>query len=279
MFKNTGTRRSVFRSVSPLNPQNDNDEIVGREAEIERIADAIRPLASGNVPNNLLVSGPPGVGKTACVTHVLDTLAEQTRVETVYLNCWQYNTRASLLPQFLIQLGVPEPRKGKASDELLLRINEWLDKNRDMAVILDEFDQLDDATELVYDLYHASEDADNNLGIVLISNNPRPALELDPRSQSRLNCRQLEFEPYTAEELEMILRDRADDAFTPGAVDDHVLEHIAKIVANNTGDCRQAFNLLVRAGRKADRENTDTVTLEHVQQEPPRSPTSSVAKA
>jgi cell division control protein 6 len=87
MFEDTRTRQSVFRSDSSLNPDTGTGEVVGRETEIQRIADAVRPLAKNSTPENLLVYGPPGVGKTTCVNHVLEQLEDQTNAKTVYINC------------------------------------------------------------------------------------------------------------------------------------------------------------------------------------------------
>lgn len=267
MFENVKSRHSVFRSESALIPNNTSPTVVGRETELERIASAVRPLARGNHPDNLLIYGPPGVGKTMCVTHVLNELESETRVKQVSINCWQHNTRPSLLSKLLIELGYATPRKGKPVDQLLPLIQEWLDKNRSVAVTLDEFDRLDDAAEVVYDLAQAGEHADNGLGLVLVSNKQPSELTLESRSQSRLNYRSLAFRPYDTDELLEILEYRAERAFQSGAVSDYVLELIADTVADESGDCRQALTMLLRAGRKANQENADTVMPRHVQQE------------
>jgi cell division control protein 6 len=133
-------------------------------------------------------------------------------------------------------------------------------------VVLDEFDQLEDSAEIIYDLKQASEEAENELGLILIANEDKSTLDLDPRSQSRLRCNAVEFTRYNAEEIADILEQRADEAFRPRAVSDHAPRLIADIVADDGGDCRQALNMLLRAGRRADRENADKVTAKHVQQ-------------
>lgn len=266
MFTDSKTRRSVFRSESSLSPNTTPDTVLGRESEVDQIASAVRPLAQGNPPENLFVHGPPGIGKTTCVKHVLDKLEDQTRAKTVYINCWQYNTRPALLAQFLIEVGYPAPRKGKSFDELLAKIRELLNKQRDIAVVLDEFDQLDDAAEIIYDLQQVSKDADHELGLILISNEPTAELELDPRSQSRLDCQTIEFHRYDKDELVDILKQRAEAAFRPGVISDNVLELIARIVADQDGDCRHALNMLLRAGRAADKDHADKVTPKHVRQ-------------
>ena len=55
---------------------------------------------------------------------LFDRMEEETTSKSVYINCWQYNTRPSLLTELLIQLGYPAPRKGKPVDELLSKIRE-----------------------------------------------------------------------------------------------------------------------------------------------------------
>lgn len=237
---------------------------MGRDAEVERIADAIRPLARRRQPENLLVYGPAGVGKTTCVKHVFDRLEDETSAEAVYINCWQYNTRPSFLTELLIQLGYPAPRKGKPVDELLSKLREWLDKNRGFAVALDEFDQLNDRTEIVYDLQILNEEAENKVGIVMVSNQHPTALQLDPRSQSRLSMQTLEFQSYTANQLAEILEKRVEQSFRPGTVADEVINHIAERVAEENGDCRKALELLLRAGRKADQKEESAVTVDLV---------------
>lgn len=262
MFEKSESANGILRSETYLLPEHVPEKPVGRESEIRRIADAIRPLTRRRTPENLLVYGPAGVGKTTSVKHTFHRLDEETRVKTVYINCWQYNTRPSLLTELLIQLGYPVPRKGKPVDELLSKIGEWLDKNRGFAVALDEFDQLDEKTEVIYDLQMLNSDSENKLGTVMVSNQHPRTLNLDPRSRSRLNCQTLEYQTYSAPQLEKILEKRVEQAFKPGTVSDEVIEEIAERVAENSGDCREALQKLVRAGRIADKEDRTQVELD-----------------
>jgi len=242
------------------------EQPAGRETEINAIADAVRPLTHRFEGDNLLIYGPAGVGKTTCVKHVTHNLENQASIKSVYINCWQYNTRSSLLTELLIQLGYPAPRKGKPVDALLGKIREWLDKNRGVAVALDEFDQLQSQTKTIYDLQMVNEEAENPLGLLMVSNQHPTRINLDPRSQSRLNCNTLEFQAYNAAALEEILQDRVEKAFRPGTVPAEVIEEIAEKVAENTGDCRKALNILLNAGRKADLEGENKIKIKHISQ-------------
>ncbi|SDQ39976.1 Cdc6/Cdc18 family protein [Natronobacterium texcoconense] len=256
----------IIRAEEYLTADHPHHPPVERDAELHTIRDALRPLTKRKTPENLLVYGPPGSGKTTCVNHVFEALETEAGVKTVQINCWQYSTRPALLTEILIQLGYPAPRKGKPVDERLGKLREWLDRNRSVAIALDEFDQLEDKAAIVYDLHMLSQQTENKLGLVLISNIPPDGFVLDERSWSRLNCRAVEFKPYTAEELLAILKDRVEQAFRPGAVQPEVLELVADSVADNGGDCRDAFERLLQAGRRATREGAREVTPQFLEE-------------
>lgn len=265
MFDRTNDSTELLQSAGCLSPSHTPATVVGREQEQQAIAAALQPLTRGDPADNLFVYGPAGGGKTTTVTYVCEQLVADSRVTAVRLNCWQYNTRSSLLSQLLIELGYPVPRKGKPVDELLRQLGEWLDKQTSIAVVLDEFDRQQDQTAIAYDLESAGTEASNELGLVLISNEAPAAIELDPRSESRLSYRGIPFRPYDESNLVAILRERASQAFRSDAVTDEAIAGIAEYVADGGGDCRQALELLHRAGRIAERAAANAVTLEHVE--------------
>lgn len=262
MFDAQQTEGKVLRSEESLTVRHSPKVPVGRDRELRRIADAVRPVTMGRPPENLLIHGPAGVGKTTCVLHVLDRLNSEGGVDSAHINSWRYNTRPSVLTQILIELGRPVPRKGKPVDEVVERLVELLDGVRGAVVALDEFDQLQNQTEVIYDLVHAGRESGGGFGLLMVSNKHPTTIELDPRSESRLSCRTLEFRPYTHEELVAILRERAENAVKPGCIEDGVIERIAAEAASDGGDCRQALNLFLRAARTAEQDGTGRITLE-----------------
>jgi len=74
----------------------------------------------------------------------------------------------------------------------------------------------------------------------------------------------LQFNPYNAHQLTQILEKRVEQAFRPGSVPDEVIQRIADQAAENSGDCRQALEILLRAGRKADRESDSEVSIDRI---------------
>jgi cell division control protein 6 len=79
-----------------------------------------------------------------------------------------------------------------------------------------------------------------------------------------LNCQTLRFNSYNAPQLEEILSKRVEQAFKPGTVADEVIEQIAETVAENSGDCREALEKLLRAGRRADQSGVAEVSKTHI---------------
>lgn len=224
MFEHSAENSGLLRSEAVLTTEYTPATPVNRTRELDRIADAVRPLTHRRQPENLLLYGPAGVGKTLLVNHVLTKLAEETRVTPVYINCWQYNTRSALLTELLIQLGYPAPRKGKPIDELLTKLHEWVDKHHGVLIALDEVDQLTDQAALIYDLHETSDAADHPVGLLLVSNQAPSALELGPRSHSRRSFHPLRLRPYSQQDLAAILHQRVDEAFHHGVVTDAAIE-------------------------------------------------------
>ncbi|MFC4359252.1 Cdc6/Cdc18 family protein [Halobium salinum] len=273
MFKDrTSNNATVFQSESVLTSEHQPEEPFNRDSEIQKIADALRPLTDQVEPVNVLAYGPAGTGKTTCIEHVSNRLKDETSIKPISINCWQYNTRPSLLTQLLIELGYPAPRKGKPIDELLNKLEEWADKSRGLrapkgyAIILDEFDQLKQKSEVIYDIQRLNREVKSKFGLVMISNQQPSRLQLNRRSRSRVQIEGIEFPTYTAEQLTQILKQRAEQAFYPGTVDEDVIRKVAEAAVRDGGDCRRAIHLLRRLGREADNNGLTEVSQELLDQ-------------
>jgi len=61
-------------------------------------------------------------------------------------------------------------------------------------------------------------------------------------------------------QLEQMMEQRTQQAFRPGTVPDEVVTEIAESVTGKSGDCREALEISLRTGRRADQEGLDEVT-------------------
>jgi len=103
-----------------------------------------------------------------------------------------------------------------------------------------------------------------SIGLVFISNNNFFLSQLDDRVRSSLQCSSIPFEPYLPSELKDILRERARYAFTEYALEEDVIPLCAAHAAKLGGDARIAIDVLLKAGRLAERENSKHVSPKHV---------------
>src|SRR5207249_1790259 len=87
--------------------------------------------------------------------------------------------------------------------------------------------------------------------------------ELDKSTQSTLQRNIIRLEHYSSPQLEQILRERIDLSFKEGTVPEALVSFIADIASNN-GDARYAIELLWRAGKYADSEESKELTPDHI---------------
>ena len=228
-----------------------------REKEQRHIAKCIQPLLSKRNGRNVLIYGPPGIGKTAATKHVLRDLENETdEVIPVYINCWKKNTTFKIIMQIAEDLGY-KFTQNKKTDELLEVVKDILNK-KSVVFVFDEADKLEDFDfiyHLIEEIYRKS--------IFLIANSRNIITELDQRIKSRLTAELLEFKQYNAEETKGILKHRLRYAFVPGIWDDDAFELAAK-KAGELKDIRSGLYILKESGLAAEEQSSKKITLEHV---------------
>ncbi|MBI2598313.1 MAG: AAA family ATPase [Candidatus Diapherotrites archaeon] len=269
VFERAVKERVIFKDEAFLYPEFVPERLPHREKEIDALVFAFDPVLKGKRPQNVFLAGPTGCGKTAVAKFVLKELEEFTdRAKSVYINCFEYNSRHSVLSKITNFIGAPAPRRGIATDEIY---SQFLDamKRIDFTpiIVLDEVDQLvfsEDGSKLLYDILRVHEQEKTVLGLGLISNNSELTLLLDSRIRSSLTEERILFEGYTPEQLKDILFSRAQYAFASGALSEEVIGVAAANAARLGGDARVAIESLLKAGREAERENSEKVLLKHL---------------
>lgn len=227
-----------------------------RDSEQFYMADCIKPLFSKRNGKNLFIYGPPGVGKTVCIKHVLNEIIETTdEVIPVYVNCWKKETSHKMAVEICDQIGYKFTHN-KSTDELINEISRILNK-KSAVFAFDEFDKMNDQDTvylLLEGIYRKT--------IFLIANSIECLPKLDSRLRSRLMLDKTEFKPYNLTQLKDILKQRKDIAF----VKDIFKEDAFGLIVNETfkiNDVRTGLYLLKEAGNIAESQSSREVLLEH----------------
>ena len=283
MFARSSRDHSVFRDERALSPEFIPEILPHRENQINSLVHALKPLAEGGKATHVFIHGPPGTGKTVTTKHVMDQLKDfSARVKPVYLNCFGYNSRQSVLAELTRVVERPVPARGMGTNELFSKVLEGLKFAKFVPLLVfDEFDQLldHDGNELLYDILRIPEYDRPAIPIVLISNDPTIPARLDARVRSSFSHESIVFAPYSPVELKDILRERAGVALVPGALSADVMGLIAANASKRGGDARVAIETLRKAARHAERTNAVEILEEHARAAFEDSETSAVLKA
>jgi len=274
LFDDILKKKPLFIDRDRLSTSYIPETLPHREHEIVDIANILAPSLDYNIPSNIIVYGKPGVGKTAAITLVgkeLKRKATELRkhVTVLFINCQYTDTLYRILntiaQHFMDNLSNDRPFTGLPTDEVYAKTLSLLDTtNQVIIIVLDEVDKLkDDAT--LYSLTRINNDLHNTkVSIIGISNNLTFTDFLDPRVKSSLNQETIVFNPYDANQLQDILRSRAQQALKPDVVADEVIPLCSAIAAQEHGDARKALDLLRVSVEIAERKFDHKVISKHV---------------
>jgi cell division control protein 6 len=232
-----------------------------RESQQKYLASCIRPLLSDHNGRNVLIHGPPGVGKTAALRHLIKELEESDelyeKLEIIYINCWHKNTTYKVALEICDVIGYAFVQNKNTED--LFKIVQQIINKKAAIFIFDEIDKAED-TDFLYILAEII----FKKSIFLVTNYKSWMLELDDRIRSRLLLEQIEFPQYTKDEMLGILKQRTGYAFQDDCFDEEALEIIAT-KASELKDIRIGLFLLRESALIAEEKTARKVTLEHVQ--------------
>jgi cell division control protein 6 len=265
----------IFKDREVLRHDYIPEKLPHRDKQIHCLGGMMAPVLRGSLCSNAFIYGKTGTGKTAATKYVLNKLSLKARelgapIGVCYVNCRLAGTEYRVLSNLCTALDVQIPFTGLAVGEVFDRFKEGLDTQRKIfVVVLDEIDALVKARgdTLLYELTRVNETLRHGrTSIVGISNDLRFKEFLDPRVLSSLSEEEIVFRPYDAAELQDILWERAQMAFSKGVLLDSAVSLCAALAAAEHGDARRALDLLRVAGELAEREGATLVTEDNVRQ-------------
>jgi cell division control protein 6 len=282
VFEQFAEVKPIFRKDRDiLRPSYIPDSLPHRTKQIEALASILATALQGNRPSNVLIFGKTGTGKTAVVKYLGKEIRSAhehnegrfSEVNFIYINCQVVDTHYGVLAHvgnyFIQDWDSRIPFTGWSTEKVYNELKQQIDANKTVTVIV-----LDEIDKLVYKsgddvLFHLSELNDDlkrgKLSIIGISNDLKFTEFLDTRVRSRLGEERLVFPPYNANQLQDILRQRADLAFFSNALDPAVISLCSALAAQEHGDARRALDLLRVSAELAERDHSPTVSENYVQ--------------
>ncbi|MBU1165879.1 AAA family ATPase [Candidatus Micrarchaeota archaeon] len=262
-FGGDNDRPLIIEREEILLPDYVPDELIHRDAELQNIADSVKPLLSKRTPHNIFIHGFSGSGKTTCVKLILKQLIEHSsNVLPVYVNCWEHTTQMAVYGRIIEEMRLPLPRRGLAADEIFSKILEYI-KNykKPVLLVLDEIDGLRH-DNILYVISRSNEKA-LMFGLIGISNNKTFMAKLDDRVRSSLRFSELEFKKYSEDQLVSILRTRAELALAPKSYDERILLKIVR--STDDTSARVALELLWKAAKNAEKNSRTSIMLQDIE--------------
>ena len=269
-------RKQLIKNKKVLQTTYIPEQLPHRKEQIDRIVSIISIALSGEKPSNIIVYGKTGTGKTAVLNYIGKELRKADPVTEkcyfLYVNCEVVDTAYGILyniaSQFIKDISKKIPFTGWSFEKLYEELYTEIENlNRVFVIVLDEVDHMitKKGDAILYYLAKINEHlSKSKVSLVGISNNMKFLELLEPKARSRLGGESMIFPPYSRDQLEDILEERAAEVFDEGVLEDTVIPVCAAMAAKNEGDARMAIDLLRTAADIAERNGDNVITEAHV---------------
>ncbi|CAI4225815.1 unnamed protein product [Auanema sp. JU1783] len=233
------------KTASQINKTPVKDDTIkplkNREAEFESLKNWISSTLIEKTPLSVYISGPPGTGKTATTSLVLQLFKKQCL--SAHVNCVTTKTQKDLIRAILSACKSDEA----ATASGLIKCLESL--KRPLILILDEVDHLSTGSNSVlYAAFKWPFELSSKLILIGIAN----SIDLTERVLPKLKLvqapKRILFTPYTQENIASILEDRMKN--DENKLDPKAIELCARKVAAMSGDLRTALLVFKQSKNK-----------------------------
>lgn len=270
-------KSSIFKDETALSIVYIPESLPHREQELRFLSQLFRFSFEkpGSISQKVLITGDVGTGKTALAQRFGIDIMKIARTRKLPLRYVHVNCREAKGSLFMILKNVVKeispkfPHRGYAAEELLRSLLKILDRRGIFLIVaLDELESLIKAedAEALYALTRVQENRMNKpirLSFIFILRDLNHLKVLDRSIIGTLQQNIINLNRYSAEQLGTILQSRAELSLKDGSIGDENLMFVADI-ASTTGDARYAIELLWRAGKYADSQESSEILSDHI---------------
>ena len=270
--------QSVFKDESKLDINYIPQKLPHRETQHRLLMEFFNFILQcpEKMAQRVILTGDVGTGKTALAQHFGANMTSEAnkrgmKFRYVHVNCREYRGSLSPILHRAVTVFRPNyPARGYGAEEILGTLMQVLDEeNAHMILALDEFDSLieKEGSDAVYKLTRLQEmrqGKPQRLSFIFIMRDLKVIESLDESAKSTLQRSIISLERYGKPQLVDILNDRVAMAFEYGSVPEDVVDLISELAFTETGNARFGIELLWRAGKYADAQDSGCVEPECV---------------
>jgi len=221
-----------------------------REEQVDKMSKWLDNHLVEGKPGSMYVSGAPGTGKTATLTHLLNSKVSDYK--SIFINCMVLKSSIAIYREVAKQLS---PKQiPKTEKDALKVIEASITSAKTMTLlVLDEVDQLDSKNQSVlYTVFEWPALQSSTLALVGIANNldltdrVLPRLQVSPAYKPTL----LHYPPYTKQQIIDILTARLNEGSEVGGhpvITPRAISYLAGKISSLSGDLRKALDVCRRA--------------------------------
>ncbi|MDH5495791.1 MAG: ORC1-type DNA replication protein, partial [Candidatus Bathyarchaeota archaeon] len=269
---------SVFKDETKLDINYTPSKIQHRNTQLKLLNQYFRHAIEtpGKMTQRVIITGKVGTGKTVVTQHFGQSITREAQQRNINLHYVHVNCRQNkgsfflILQQIVTQFHPTFPKRGYSAEELLQTLMQILDnQNIYLIVTLDELEPLiqNESSEPLYKLSRIEETrvkTPRRLSLICILRELSWLDKLDASTRSTLQSNIIQLDTYAKAQLQDILNDRVLLAFKQGTVPTETITLAAELGEEEGGNARYTIELLWRAGKYADTEETKEVSPEHV---------------
>jgi cell division control protein 6 len=269
-------RKSVFKDESKLDINYIPKTLPHRNKEHRLLMEFFSFLLrfSEKMSQRVIINGDVGTGKTVLAHRfgadiTLQANKQKIKLKYIHVNCREYRGKIFLILQHVLTIFRPNfPKRGYSSEEVLDMLFQILDEEQTHIILtLDEFDALikNEGSETVYKLTRMQEirsSKPQRISLIFILRDLDLINKLDDSSKSTLQRNVIRLEKYGKNQLIDILNERISMGFNLYSVKEDIISSIAEFGFSESGNARFAIDLLWRAGKYADANDKEVVTVE-----------------
>lgn len=269
---------SIFKDETKLDINYTPSKLQHRNPELQLLRHYFSHALEtpGRMTQRVIIAGKVGTGKTVLAQHFGQGIVREAQQRNLNLHYVHINCRQSkgsfflILQQIVTQFHPTFPKRGYSAEELLQALMQVLDdKNAYIIATLDELEALiqNEGSEPLYKLSRIEETRMRALGrlsLICVLRDLSWLNKLDASTRSTLQSNLIQLDSYSKTQLQDILGDRVAMAFKQGVVSPETVTLAADLGEEEGGNARYSIELLWRAGKYAETEESREVSPEHV---------------